>query len=65
LDKQKDEDERFNPTCHSLVYDEEYHKRHIERIEEKSRYIDGFLKTAEARKGASGEEVKSNITDKG
>jgi hypothetical protein len=63
LDQQKDSDERLNPVCHSLVYDEEYYKRHIERIEEKSRYIDEFLRTAEARKGASGEEVKSNITD--
>jgi hypothetical protein len=63
LDKQKDEDERFNPTCHSLVYDEEKYKRHIERIEEKPRYIDEFLKTAEPRTGASGGEVKSNITD--
>jgi transposase len=63
LDKQKEEEERFNPTCHSLIYDEEKHKRHIERIEEKSRYIDEFLKDAEPRKGGSGEEVKSNITD--
>jgi hypothetical protein len=64
LDKQKEEDKRFNPTCHSLVYDEEHYKRHIKRIEEKSRYIDEFLKGAEPRRGASGEEVKSNITDK-
>jgi hypothetical protein len=56
LDKQKDEDERFNPTCHSPVYDEENYKRHIE---EKTRYIDEFLKTVEARNGAGGDEVKS------
>jgi transposase len=62
LDKQKDEDERLNAACHSLVYDEEYYKRHIERIEEKRQYIDEFLKTAGPKMGAGG-EVKSNITD--
>jgi hypothetical protein len=45
------------------VYDKEYQKKHLERIEKKITYIDRFLETAEAREGAVGEEVKSNITD--
>jgi hypothetical protein len=59
LDKQE-EKEGLNPTCRSYVYDEEYYKRHIKRIEEKAAYLDAFLTSAEPRLGAGGDEVKSN-----
>jgi hypothetical protein len=46
-----------------LVYNHEHQKRHLERIEKKSKYIDEFLKRAEPKIGAIGREVKSNVTD--
>ena len=47
------------------MYDEEYQKLHLERLEKKIEYRDEFLVTAEERRGAGVEEVKSNITDNG
>jgi hypothetical protein len=47
----------------SYVYDKEYQDKHLERIKKKLKYINTFLESAEKRKGAGGEEVKSNITD--
>jgi hypothetical protein len=47
----------------SYAYDKEYQNKHLERIKKKLKYIDTFFATAEERKGAGGEEVKSNITD--
>jgi transposase len=63
LDKEEDRREALNPTARSYVYDEEYQKRHLKRIEDKITYIETFLKTAEGKKGAGGTEIKSNITD--
>jgi hypothetical protein len=63
LDREENKGKGLNPTAASYVYDEEYRKRHLERIEDKIKYIETFLATAEAKKGAGDEEVKSNITD--
>jgi len=43
--------------------DRKRRERSIERLEKKLKKLDEFLKTAEPRKGKSGEEVQSNITD--
>jgi hypothetical protein len=43
--------------------DKERRARSIERLEKKLEKLDEFLKTAEPKKGSSGEEVQSNITD--
>lgn len=56
LDKQEQK-ASLNPTCYALVYDEEYHKRHLKGIQEKLPSIDTFLESAEPRNGASGTEV--------
>ncbi|MDR1469735.1 MAG: transposase [Spirochaetaceae bacterium] len=65
FDKQAGEERDLTGAAYSYVYDKEYQKKHLERIEKKLKYIDHFLETAEAREGAAGEEVKSNITDNG
>ncbi|MDR1469221.1 MAG: transposase [Spirochaetaceae bacterium] len=65
FDKQAGEEIDLTGAAYSYVYDKEYQKKHLERIEKKLKYIDRFLETAEARKGAAGDEVKSNITDNG
>ena len=43
--------------------DRDRRQRSIQRLEKKLKRLDTFLKTAEVRKGISGEEVQSNITD--
>ena len=43
--------------------DKKRRERSIERLEKKLEKLDRFLKTAEPKKGTSGEEVQSNITD--
>jgi hypothetical protein len=43
--------------------DRERRERSVKRLEKKLRKLDKFLESAEARKGTSGEEVQSNITD--
>jgi hypothetical protein len=63
LDKESAKEKELSGVAFSYVYDKEYQEKHLERIEKKLGYIDGFLATAEERKGASGEEIKSNITD--
>jgi transposase len=63
LDAQAEAETDLSGVAYSYVYDEEYHKRHIERIEKKLEHINSFLAVAEERKGAGEEEVKSNITD--
>ncbi|MDR1468373.1 MAG: transposase [Spirochaetaceae bacterium] len=64
FDKQAGEERGLTGAAYSYVYDKEYQQKHLERIEKKLTYIDHFLETAEAREGAAGGEVKSNITDK-
>jgi len=44
--------------------DRERRERSIQRLEKKLKKLDEFLKTAEPKKGGSGEEVQTNITDK-
>jgi len=43
--------------------DKERRERSIERLEKRLKKLDEFLKTAQPKKGASGNEVQSNITD--
>jgi hypothetical protein len=63
LDKQAAGEKDLSGAAFSYVYDKEYQDKHLERIKKKLKYIDTFLETTEERKGAGGEEVKSNITD--
>ena len=42
---------------------EDFLKKQIERLEKEAKRIEEFLSQAKARMGASGKEVKSNITD--
>jgi transposase len=63
FDKQAAGEKDLSGAAFSYVYDKEYQDKHLERIKKKLKYIDTFLETAEERKGAGGEEVKSNITD--
>jgi hypothetical protein len=60
LDKQAEEERELSGAAYSYVYEEGWH---LERIEGKLRYIDTFLAAEEERKGAGGEEVKSDIRD--
>jgi len=43
--------------------DRERRERSVERLEKKLEKLNKFLKTAKPKKGTSGEEVQSNITD--
>ncbi|MDR2783118.1 MAG: hypothetical protein LBB48_04660 [Treponema sp.] len=63
-DKQTAGEKDLPGAASSYVYGKEYQEKHLERIEKKLRYIDRFLSTAEPRRGAGCEEVKSNITDR-
>ena len=43
--------------------DKERRERHVERIEKKLEKLDEFLRYAEPKRGAGGQEVQTNITD--
>jgi hypothetical protein len=64
MDKRESKQKKLNKTCRAYVYDKEYQKKHIERIEKKLAKITAFLETAEAKTGIGGQEIQSNITDK-
>jgi len=51
------------PYKKTMGENKERRQRSIERLENKLKKLDMFLATAEPRKGTSGEEVQSNITD--
>ena len=51
------------PFKKTLGDDKERRERSIERLEKKLKRLDGFLSEAVAKKGVSGEEVKTNVTD--
>jgi hypothetical protein len=65
--RELDKDERARkiqePYRATMGDDLERRARNIERLEKKLRKVDEFLKAAEPKKGASGAEVQSNITD--
>ena len=63
LDKSEEAKKIQEPYSKTMGDDRERRKRSIERLEKKLKKLDEFLKTAEAKKGTSGEEVQSNITD--
>jgi hypothetical protein len=63
LDQEGKAKSGLNPTAAAYVYDEEYRKRHVERLEKKLSVLNKFLAGAGPRRGAGGEAVKSNITD--
>jgi transposase len=63
LDQEGKAKSGFNPTAAAYGYDEEYRKRHVERLEKKRSVLNKLLAGAGPRRGAGGEEVKSNITD--
>jgi hypothetical protein len=65
MDKSESNQKKLNETCRAYVYDTEYHRKHIERIEKKLEKITAFLETAEPKIGAAGQEIQSNITDNG
>ena len=63
LDKDEDAKEKLEPFRQTMGDDNERRERCIERLERKLEHLNEFLETAEPRKGVSGEEVKTNITD--
>jgi hypothetical protein len=63
LDQDAAGEKDLSGAAFSYVYGKEYQEKHLERIEKKLEYIEEFLAVAAERKGAGGEEVKSNITD--
>ena len=63
LDKSEEAKKIQEPYTKTMGDDRERRKRSIERLEKKLKKLDVFLKTAEPKKGTSGDEVQSNITD--
>jgi len=63
LDKSEEAKKIQEPYSKTMGDDRERRKRSIERLEKKLKKLDEFLKKAEPKRGASGEEVQSNITD--
>jgi hypothetical protein len=63
LDKQAVQEHDVHGAVYSYGYDTDEQQRHLEGIEQKLNSIDTFLERVEERKGASGDEVPSNITD--
>jgi len=63
LDKNAEAKKIQKPYKETMGNDKERRARSIERLEKKLKKLDEFLKTAEPKKGTSGEEVQSNITD--
>ena len=65
--KEMDSDEKAKkiqaPYKRTMGDDKERRERSIERLEKKLKKLDDFLETAKERKGVSGQEVQSNITD--
>jgi transposase len=63
LDKSENVKKIQEPYRTTMGNDKDRRKRNIERIEKTLQRVDRFLKEAEPRKGISGSEVQSNITD--
>jgi transposase len=63
LDSSEEAKKILEPYEKTMGKDEERRKRSIERLEKKLKKLEDFLKGAKERKGASGGEVQSNITD--
>jgi transposase len=64
LDTDEKAKKKQEPYRKTMGDDRERRERGIERMEKKLKKLDEFLKIAQPRAGASGEEVQSNITDK-
>jgi len=63
LDRNENAKKIQKPFEKTLGDDSERRERHVRRIEEKLKKINGFLSTAEPKPGPSGQEVQTNITD--
>jgi hypothetical protein len=63
LDKDADAKKKQKPFKKTMGDDKQRRERSIQRLEKKLKKLDRFLESANPRKGSSGEEVKSNITD--
>jgi transposase len=63
LDKSEEAKKIQKPYQKTMGDERERRERSIERLEKKLKKLNAFLKTAEPKKGTSGEEVQSNITD--
>jgi hypothetical protein len=63
LDKNEEAKKIQEPYSKTMGNDRERRERGIERLEKKLKKLEEFLKTAGQKKGVSGEEVQSNITD--
>jgi len=63
LDKDASVQRKLNSYKKTMGDSKERHERSVQRLEKKLKRLNEFLEKAEPRKGISGEEVKSNITD--
>jgi hypothetical protein len=63
LDKSEEAKKIQEPYAKTMGDDKKRRERSIERLEKRLEKLNEFLKTAEPKKGTSGEEVQSNITD--
>jgi transposase len=63
LDKSEEAKKIQKPYKETMGDDKERRERSIERLEKKLKKLKEFLKTAKPKKGSSGDEVQSNITD--
>ena len=63
LDKDEAAKKKLQKFRKTMGDDKERRARSIKRLEKKLKKINRFLKEAEPKKGVSGEEVKTNITD--
>jgi transposase len=63
LDKSREAKKIQKPYKETMGDDKERRARSIERLEKRLEKLNEFLKTAQPKKGSSGNEVQSNITD--
>jgi transposase len=63
LDKSESAKKILEPFSETMGDDKERREKSIERMEKKLRKLNEFLNKAKPKKGVSGEEVKTNVTD--
>jgi len=63
LDKNEEVKKKQKKYIKTMGDDKARRKRHVKRIEKKLKKLTEFLKTAEPKKGVSGDEIKTNVTD--
>jgi transposase len=63
LDEDKQAQKKLNKYKNTLGDAQERHERSVKRLNQKLKRLNKFLENAEPKKGVSGAEVKTNVTD--